>query len=136
MLLTKPVLVLFGLNFCLSPANQGINPFTGVQAVPSCYIRDILSVIYTCGMYNFAGEWAYKVGLPAKSGVSGGLLVVVPGRMGIGIFSPLLDERGNSVRGVKDYTECFSTVNSSAACVSGSDTNLMVIGYRLELTSF
>ena len=52
-------------------------------------------------MYNFAGEWAYKVGLPAKSGVSGGLLVVVPGKMGIGIFSPLLDERGNSVRGVK-----------------------------------
>ena len=82
-------------------SNQGINPFTKVQAVPSCYIRDILSVIYTCGMYNFAGEWAYKVGLPAKSGVSGGLLVVVPGRMGIGIFSPLLDERGNSVRGVK-----------------------------------
>jgi len=82
-------------------SNQGINPFTGVQAVSACYIRDILSVIYTCGMYNFAGEWAYKVGLPAKSGVSGGLLVVVPGRMGIGIFSPLLDERGNSVRGVK-----------------------------------
>lgn len=47
------------------------------------------------------GVWAYKVGLPAKSGVSGGLLVVVPRRMGIGIFSPLLDERGNSVRGVK-----------------------------------
>ena len=82
-------------------SNQGRNPCTGVQAVPSCYIRDILSVIYTCGMYNFAGEWAYKVGLPAKSGVSGGLLVVVPSRMGIGIFSPLLDERGNSVRGVK-----------------------------------
>lgn len=82
-------------------SNQGRNPCTGVQAVPSCYIRDILSVIYTCGMYNFAGEWAYKVGLPAKSGVSGGLLVVVPRRMGIGIFSPLLDERGNSVRGVK-----------------------------------
>lgn len=82
-------------------ANRGINPLTKVQAVASCYIRDILSVMYTCGMYNFAGEWAYKIGLPAKSGVSGGLIVVVPGRMGIGVFSPLLDERGNSVRGVK-----------------------------------
>jgi len=82
-------------------ANRGINPLNKVQAVTSCYIRDILSVMYTCGMYNFAGEWAYKIGLPAKSGVSGGLIVVVPGRMGIGVFSPLLDERGNSVRGVK-----------------------------------
>lgn len=82
-------------------ANCGINPLNKVQAVSSCYIRDILSVMYTCGMYNFAGEWAYKVGLPAKSGVSGGLIVVVPKRMGIAVFSPLLDERGNSVRGVK-----------------------------------
>lgn len=82
-------------------ANRGINPLNKVQAVSNCYIRDILSVMYTCGMYNFAGEWAYKIGLPAKSGVSGGLIVVVPGRMGIGVFSPPLDERGNSVRGVK-----------------------------------
>ncbi len=82
-------------------ANKGINPITTERAVEACYVKDILSVMYTCGMYNFAGEWAYKVGLPAKSGVSGGILVVVPNRMGIGIFSPLLDERGNSVRGVK-----------------------------------
>jgi glutaminase len=82
-------------------ANRGKNPLTQVQAIPACYVRDILSVMYTCGMYNFAGEWAYTVGLPAKSGVSGGLIVVVPGRMGIGIFSPPLDKRGQSVRGVK-----------------------------------
>jgi len=61
----------------------------------------MLSVMYTCGMYNFAGEWAYLVGLPAKSGVCGGIIVVVPNRMGIAVFSPPLDERGNSVRGVK-----------------------------------
>jgi glutaminase len=82
-------------------ANRGKNPLTGVQAVPSGYIRDILSVMYTCGMYNFAGEWAYLVGLPAKSGVCGGIIVVVPNRVGFAIFSPPLDERGNSVRGVK-----------------------------------
>ena len=82
-------------------ANRGSNPLTQVQAIPACYVRDILSVMYTCGMYDFAGEWAYTVGLPAKSGVSGGVIVVVPGRMGIAIFSPPLDRRGNSVRGVK-----------------------------------
>ncbi len=82
-------------------ANRGKNPVTGVQAVPACYVRDLLSVMYTCGMYNYAGEWAYRVGLPAKSGVSGGVMVVVPGRMGISVFSPPLDERGNSVRGMK-----------------------------------
>ncbi|MCU0551488.1 MAG: glutaminase A [Leptolyngbya sp. Prado105] len=82
-------------------SNHGKNPLTGVQAVPSRHVRDMLSVMFMCGMYNYSGEWAYKVGLPAKSGVSGGLIVVVPGRLGIGIFSPPLDERGNSVRGVK-----------------------------------
>ena len=82
-------------------ANKGINPITKEQAVKTCYIKDILSVMYTCGMYNFAGEWAYKVGLPAKSGVSGGIMVVVPNLGGIAVFSPLLDGNGNSIRGIK-----------------------------------
>ncbi|MEH2347260.1 MAG: glutaminase A [Nostoc sp.] len=82
-------------------ANRGINPITKEQAVDKRYIKDILSVMYTCGMYNFAGEWAYKIGIPAKSGICGGIIAVVPNKMGIGVFSPLLDVRGNSVRGVK-----------------------------------
>lgn len=82
-------------------ANKGVNPLTQETAVDSGCIKDILSVMYTCGMYNFAGEWAYKVGIPAKSGVSGGIIAVVPGQMGIAVFSPPLDSRGNSVRGVK-----------------------------------
>jgi glutaminase len=82
-------------------ANYGMNPLTGEQAVAASYIRDILSVMYTCGMYNFAGEWAYKVGLPAKSGVCGGIIAIVPNQIGIAVFSPPLDVRGNSVRGVR-----------------------------------
>lgn len=80
-------------------ANKGINPMTQERAVESGFVKDILSVMYTCGMYDFAGEWAYKVGLPAKSGVSGGIMAVVPNRAGIAVFSPLLDEYGNSIRG-------------------------------------
>lgn len=81
-------------------ANRGVNPVTGEQALQPKYLRDVLSVMHTCGMYDFSGEWAYRVGLPAKSGVGGGVLVVVPGKMGIGLFSPLLDAKGNSVRSV------------------------------------
>ena len=65
------------------------------------YVEPILSVMTTCGMYDFAGEWVYRVGMPAKSGVGGGIVAVLPGQLGIGVFSPALDERGNSVRGVE-----------------------------------
>ncbi|NEQ22503.1 MAG: glutaminase A, partial [Microcoleus sp. SIO2G3] len=82
-------------------ANCGVNPITQQRAVDARYIRDILTVMYTCGMYNFAGQWAYKVGLPAKSGVSGGIIVVVPQKMGIAVFSPPLDSHGSSVRGMR-----------------------------------
>lgn len=86
-------------------ANGGVNPISGVQALKTEYVRDLLTVMYTCGMYDFAGEWAYNVGLPAKSGVSGCVLGVVPGRMGIAVFSPPLDHRGNSQRGIKVFEE-------------------------------
>ncbi len=82
-------------------ANGGVNPSTGVRALSPQYIQHVLSVMYTCGMYDYAGQWAYDVGIPAKSGVGGGICAVVPGKMGIGIFSPLLDSKGNSIRGVR-----------------------------------
>jgi glutaminase len=82
-------------------ANGGVNPVTGERAMAAEHVRDVLSLMLTCGMYDYAGEWAYKVGLPAKSGVSGGILAVVPGQAGIGLFSPPLDEHGNSVRGIR-----------------------------------
>jgi glutaminase len=82
-------------------ANGGVNPVTGVRALEQRYVCDVLSLMYTCGMYDYAGEWAYTVGLPAKSGVGGGIIAVVPGRLGVAVFSPPLDRRGNSVRGVR-----------------------------------
>ncbi|MFO7280996.1 MAG: glutaminase A [Thermoanaerobacterales bacterium] len=81
-------------------ANGGVNPVTGDAAFPRRYARDVLTVMYTCGMYDFAGQWAFEVGVPAKSGISGGLLVPIPGKLGIGVYSPGLDEHGNSIRGV------------------------------------
>jgi glutaminase len=81
-------------------ANSGVNPLSGERAVGEPQVASILSIMATCGMYDYAGEWVYSVGLPAKSGVAGGILAVLPGQLGIGVFSPRLDARGNSVRGV------------------------------------
>jgi glutaminase len=81
-------------------ANGGVNPVTGVRALDAAFVDNVLSVMATCGMYDFSGEWLYQTGLPAKSGVGGGILAVQPARLGIGVFSPRLDEHGNSVRGI------------------------------------
>jgi glutaminase len=78
-----------------------VNPITGARALDARYVENVLSVMSTCGMYDYAGEWVYTVGLPAKSGVAGGVVAVLPGQLGIGIFSPRLDARGNSARGIK-----------------------------------
>ncbi len=81
-------------------ANAGVNPVTGMRAIAADHVDNVLSVMATCGMYDFSGEWLYRTGLPAKSGVGGGILAVQPGRLGIGVFSPRLDTQGNSVRGI------------------------------------
>lgn len=86
-------------------ANQGVNPISRQQAIAPEGIDNILSVMSTCGMYDFSGEWIYRVGLPAKSGVAGGIMAVLPGQLGIGIFSPLLDAQGNSARGIRVCTD-------------------------------
>lgn len=82
-------------------ANGGINPVTGVIALQPQYVPNVLSVMTTCGMYDYAGSWIYEIGLPAKSGVGGGILAVLPGQLGISVFSPRLDFHGNSVRGIE-----------------------------------
>jgi glutaminase len=82
-------------------ADNGVNPLTGARAIEERYVKNLLSVMHSCGMYDYAGEWGYRIGLPAKSGVGGGIIAVLPGQFGIGTFSPLLDERGNSCRGIQ-----------------------------------
>ena len=81
-------------------ANDGVNPCTSERAVAAVHVDRILSVMTTCGLYDAAGEWVFHVGMPAKSGVGGGILVVLPGQLGIGVFPPLGDTHGNSVRGL------------------------------------
>lgn len=82
-------------------ANGGVCPLTGHRIAEPAAIRNTLSLMLTCGMYDFSGEFAFVVGLPAKSGVSGGLMLVVPGVCGIGLWSPPLDALGNTVRGLE-----------------------------------
>lgn len=82
-------------------ANGGIDPYTCQTIFSDFTIKDCLSVMSFCGMYDFSGEFAFKVGIPSKSGVSGGIMMVVPNLMGIAIWSPKLDGFGNSVRGIE-----------------------------------
>jgi len=86
-------------------ANHGLHPETGEQVVRREVTRDMLTVALTCGMYDYAGEWAYSVGIPAKSGVGGGIVGILPGEGAISVFSPRLDEHGNSVRGLLVFEE-------------------------------
>lgn len=92
-------------------ATGGVNPLTEQRVVSAADVRDVMTVMTTCGMYDAAGEWAYDVGIPAKSGVSGGILYVLPISGGGGIFSPGLDVHGNSARGIevcRALSETFS----------------------------
>jgi len=82
-------------------ANGGVHPLSGARALPAEHVERVLSVMATCGMYDYAGSWLYEVGIPAKSGVGGGIIAALPGRFGIGVFSPRLDEKGNSLRGIE-----------------------------------
>lgn len=88
-------------NMGLFLANDGIIPKTGEVVVDKHISRIIKTFMVTCGMYNSSGEFAIRVGVPAKSGVGGGIMAAVPHRMGIGIYGPALDKRGNSVAGLK-----------------------------------
>ncbi|XP_061774541.1 glutaminase kidney isoform, mitochondrial isoform X6 [Nerophis ophidion] len=92
-------------------ANGGICPITGERVLSPEAVRNTLSLMHSCGMYDFSGQFAFHVGLPAKSGVSGGILLVVPNVMGIFCWSPPLDKLGNSVRGIQFCTDLVELFN-------------------------
>lgn len=85
-------------------ADGGINPVTRRRVVSAEIARDTLALLASCGMYENSGEWLFEIGLPAKSGVSGGIVAIAPGKGALGTFSPRLDSAGNSVRGQR---ACF-----------------------------
>jgi len=92
-------------------ANGGICPLSGERIFQPDTVKNCLSLMYSCGMYDFSGEFAFVIGLPAKSGVAGGLMVVVPNLMGITIWSPRLDEHGNTVKGIEFCKELIKSFN-------------------------
>jgi glutaminase len=92
-------------------ANGGVCPVTNRRVMRADTVQKCLSLMYSCGMYDFSGEWAFSIGLPAKSGVAGALLVVVPNVMGLCTWSPRLDRYGNSVRGVELCRRLVDTFN-------------------------
>ena len=94
--------------FGLLLANGGVNPSTGVRLLQAETVQVVKTIMFTCGMYNGSGGFAVRVGIPSKSGVGGGILSVADRKMGIGIFGPSLDQKGNSVAG-EQVLEYLST---------------------------
>ena len=82
-------------------ANYGVDIETGERIISEDISRMVKTLMVTCGMYDASGEFALRVGVPAKSGVGGGIMASVPKRMGIGVFGPALDKKGNSIAGLK-----------------------------------
>ena len=113
-------------------ANGGVNPVTGERAATAETVTKVLTVMTTCGMYDAAGQWLYDVGLPAKSGVGGGIIAVLPGRLGIAVFSPALDEHGNSVRGVAVCRQLARELNLQLLRSSIDETPPIRASYTLQ----
>jgi glutaminase len=88
---------LFGI--CVVSTSGGVNPVTGERVIDAAVCHYTLAVMLTAGLYETSGDWLYDVGLPAKSGIGGGIVTISPGKGGMGTFAPRLDAAGNSVKG-------------------------------------
>lgn len=94
-------------------ANGGLNPVTGVQVMSAENVPEVLAVMATAGLYDDSGKWLFRTGLPAKSGVGGGILAVVPGKFGIAAVSPPLDAAGNSVKAQKSIADVSNALGGN-----------------------
>jgi glutaminase len=109
-------------------SNMGRNPITGQIVFDTPCVKDVLSIMFTCGMYDYSGQWAYRVGVPAKSGVSGGVIAVVNRQLGIATYSPRLDARGNSRRGIEVCVELAARLGLHAFdCMNFGSNFLKVV---------
>jgi glutaminase len=99
-------------------ANGGTNPVTGTKCIHAGVVDEVLAVMATAGMYDDSGQWLFATGLPAKSGVGGGIIAVSPGRFGIAAISPPLDAAGNSVRAQKAITDIAQATGANPYVVS------------------
>lgn len=106
-------------------ANIGNQPLTGEPVFDFQSLKYVMAVMFSCGLYDYAGNWAFEVGLPAKSGVSGGIFGVVNRQMGIGVYSPKLDAQGNSVRGILACKELASHLGLHAFDFSNVGSSFM-----------
>jgi glutaminase len=98
-------------------ANGGKNPVTGKQCMSTANVPKVLAVMATAGLYDDSGKWLYATGLPAKSGVGGGIIAVCPGKFGIAVVSPPLDAAGNSVKAQKAITDVVNTLGANPYAV-------------------
>ena len=98
-------------------ANGGVNPVTGARAVRAEFVDQVLSVMTTCGMYDFAGEWVYASGMPAKSGVGGGIVAVLPGQLGIGVFSPRARRARQQRARRRGVRSAVATISACTSCI-------------------
>jgi glutaminase len=94
-------------------ANGGKNPVTGKQVMKAENVPEVLAVMATAGLYDDSGKWLYTTGLPAKSGVGGGILAVSPGKFGIAVISPPLDKAGNSVKAQKAIADVSNALGGN-----------------------
>jgi len=98
-------------------ANMGKNPVTGKQVMDAAKVPGVLAVMATAGLYDDSGKWLYHTGLPAKSGVGGGIIAVAPGKFGIAVISPPLDDAGNSVRAQRTITAISNALGANPYAV-------------------
>ncbi|MCW2527323.1 MAG: glsA [Pseudonocardiales bacterium] len=112
-------------------AARGVNPLTGKRALADGLVDHVLSLMTTCGMYDAAGEWLVDVGIPAKSGVGGGIIGVLPGQLGISVFSPRLDSVGNSARGVATFRQLAADLRLHFLNVGRSSRATVSVSYPL-----